>query len=344
MRGRKDVNPSNANHYFASSLAHRTAPSNEATEKTARKKKRKPWGHTPFRGAVFSHPDHKSEVTLHKVQYTTDDKNDQNVAAGRVGHTRYMAGTKSSTLSIKPDPNGVTAAATGKNLQNFLAERTSPRHQAKKGRPRWGQTATRGKLFSDPDRTAEVSLSSMQFQNSSVYDDGGGGGSGGGSSNKNSGANAMAAPGDSVAVEDLAKADAFAASGFAPSPSEVMSRLVVQHNHLQDLTVWSNDAGVFFVRFMGAALSPPAHTHRPAPNKSNIFVVVFVRSPVASLPPSLSLCPPSLSAFSLSLSLSLSLPPHTHDSGPFSSTFLGPLCKVRVSKSPHCRSAVPKHA
>lgn len=237
--GPKDINPSNANHFFASSLAQRTSPRREVhgmkkdekistTTAKKKKKKRKPWGHTPFRGKLFSRPDHQNEMSLHESQYRTGDEERQNLAAR--GFSRYMAGTNTSKTNSRSVASSVTSASAMKHHQHLLAERTSPKHPAKKGNPRWGHSVFRGKQFSNPDHSSKVSL----LQGHSKSNDS----TNNGTAGKIKTANTRSAS---------KHAGALAGSGHAPAPSEVMSRLVLQHNHLQDLTVWSNDAGVFFV-------------------------------------------------------------------------------------------------
>ena len=163
----RDPNPANAKFNFSNYLAHRTQP--PAPLLNARPR----WGHTSFRGAVFSRPDHISELQLNNESYdlskATATPNQQTLATeqrARVQRVRTKPtsthSSKTTEVEIKKKHSihsmdhpkvatpkhgvDVTPAAANFHFTNYLSQRTSPKKNNDK--PNWGHTSFRGKVFS----------------------------------------------------------------------------------------------------------------------------------------------------------------------------------------------------
>ena len=142
------------------------------------------WGHTSFRGSLFSRPDHHSEIQLHEQAYVVPSQGQSRVSqrANSINiqrsQPRYVsqrvAGAskehrKSHSLHSMDHPevavpkygvdrNGANAQF---HFENYLAHRNSPEAKQKKkypSRKRWGHktSASRGTLFSRPDNNSEI--------------------------------------------------------------------------------------------------------------------------------------------------------------------------------------------
>ena len=263
----RDFSSVNSGFHFQNWLSHRSLPqpSSEYMQKPR-------WGHSAFRGQLFSRPDHISEVKRNKDAYRTVLRKtySKRPVSAKVHRSKikmhkksgdvYMYGRKDvnssnanlyfthSLRSSSPPPT-VKSHTSKKNTiskdSHWSAASAKSAHFeeiARKGQIRY--MSSRKKRIRMPKHTLDTSPDSEHFQRERVS-------SGSSNHSVNHIDNLSPEPEISNVQADeklLEEADAYAASGLAPPPSEIISRLAVQHSHLQDLTVWANDAGVFHVR------------------------------------------------------------------------------------------------
>ena len=186
-----DLTLSNSTLNFQHHLSHRTTKFPQYNSKPL-------WGHTSFRGALFSEPDHISEIKIHQEEYDSNpdssqpffstpaakstsaarprsNSNSSSVASRRSscsssttnsrrrnpGATLLYLSTDHPSVNAAVSQHGVdeTPAGSNPNFQNYLAHRTSPKHQhSQHKKPKWGHTSFRGALFSHPDHSSEIRL------------------------------------------------------------------------------------------------------------------------------------------------------------------------------------------
>ena len=142
---------------FRTLLARRTAPI-EHVEYLESKPK---WGHTPFRGTLFSRPDHVSEVEAHKIFYgrtpeeETEASRKRHMAKERAQSAFQQRTRRTALHSPKKDASDekskikfdrqkysmdhhdvqtpkygmdTTSASANTNFVSYLAQSKSPRH------------------------------------------------------------------------------------------------------------------------------------------------------------------------------------------------------------------------
>jgi hypothetical protein len=179
----------NSDFTFQNFLSHRTSSTPEYL--TSKPK----WGHTSFRGALFSKPDHASELNLHKEQYGESEtkgmqrKEATRAASAASAYSRKHASSSSSfsfssnenkkqpnnnskrhqyhaldspTLNVNTHGVDYNSANVNFHFQNYLAHRNSPKLIGK-NKPLWGHATFRGSLFSRPDHSSEIHLHPQMY-------------------------------------------------------------------------------------------------------------------------------------------------------------------------------------
>ena len=225
-----DKTAANSHNDFRNYLASRNSPKHANTDDAKAR-----WGHTKFRGALFSDPDHNGEILQHHASY--EDAN----AVKKAQRQQRVRQQQARAVQVQQ--------RTAQDIANSRARYLNAQQAAKPLRPH--------KRIKQLQSTGNSGSSRGSSRGSS----GGSGGSSGGSSgdsntpprpphnttNHATTRNPTTTttnqnPNYNINHHDLDEYELFASSGKAPTPSEVHKQLQREQRRLQDLNRWANDA------------------------------------------------------------------------------------------------------